>query len=150
MKHSLKSIVKESLREAFYAKRPANSFEYKLKITVSGKPYIAIITNNNVPGEKDYKISLFKSDPLSIEKLLLSNYWDLDGEEAKYIILNKRLPNRFDKRWTGWTNTNLPEPNPSSDPRVIYEEKPTLNEELFLMEESVRELESFIDNKRPT
>jgi hypothetical protein len=114
----LKSVVKESLREAFYTRKATlleSLIGYKFQIIINGEAFAALISKNTRPGEKEYRISFFY--PHDLKPV---NHWDMTKEEMEYTLKNKELPERFNK---SFINYHI------SPPQLIFEK--TLNEELF-------------------
>lgn len=142
-----KHIVKESLREAFYTKKNINEalVGKKLFLVLSRKGYYnikwpALLSKNTIPKENPYRISWFEPKT---------------NEPAGHIDLTKI---QFDQLINGVHNKSLEKAIAdiiSSDKRIhiqvefLFLKEVISNETLFLMEESARELELFIDNKRP-
>jgi hypothetical protein len=127
MKSDFKHVVKESLREAFYTPKKLPTF----KIVILGELYYVVISHNNNPKEKPYKMTLFKKDR-ETQKLIPvpkgTDYWkvdwDIDWEEMEYMLKNKKLPDRFIQ---GYLNPRYK--NKLSQPKIIFEEM--LKEALF-------------------
>lgn len=115
----LKSVVKASLREAFYTKRGVHEslMGHQFNVEVNGEMFVGLISKNNNPKEKKYKITFFKKDdPLGPSSG--SVYWDLDDDDIKFIAKNRQLPDRFTQPYHKAAGASL-----------VFEKM--LNEELF-------------------
>ena len=140
MKSDFKNVVKESLREAFYTEKANN--KPVIKMVINGELYFAIFSKNNTPNKRPYKITFFKMDK-ETRKLVPSpaEPWDIDWEEMEYMLKSGKMPDRFNQNFTKYH---------IEPPELIFKENVTQpsNEVLLFLENSARELELYIDNKR--
>ena len=115
----LKSVVKASLREAFYTKRGINEslMGHQFNVEVNGEMFVGLISKNNNPKEKKYKITFFKKDDRAGPSSA-SVYWDLDEDDIEFIAKNRQLPDRFTQPYRKAAGASL-----------VFERM--LNEELF-------------------
>ena len=173
MKHSLKSIVKESLREAFYTKKVIfvdkfdehllneEVFHENLNEEFSGqRMYIivdsmfhrqlgsplkvqSVVSKNTKYFEDSWRISWFNRDRTEAK-----GHLDFNEEDYNYIMKNKEFPLEIKERLARIFDCK-PQDIKLKFVNKFVENKQSLNETLFFLENSARELELFIDNKRP-
>jgi hypothetical protein len=130
MKSDFRYVVKESLREAFYPKMDVNHSYPLLKLVINGETFLGIISKNTTPNEREFQLKFFKTDKETGQSVPSpAKPWDLDKLEVNTIFKSKKLPDRLSKSFKG-----IP------SPKIV-------NEELFLLEESSREVERWMENK---
>jgi hypothetical protein len=159
MKYSnFKSIVKDSIREAFYTKKTTLNealVGYKLYVTTPAtfgvQTLKGIITKNTILYEHEYRLTLFKE--VNGEEIA-QNHYQLSKKDLDNVLQTKDLTPKIKRQLSNRYFC----PVSSIKMRFVDEfdefdevkKSLSINEKLFLMEESVRELELFIDNKQPT
>lgn len=73
-----------------------------LRMVINAEEYLVLITKNDAPGGKEYKLDFFKRDKHTGEiRATLSKSWELDKSEAENILKTKRLPDRFSQSYKG-------------------------------------------------
>ena len=103
-------------------------FGKKIRIEINGQTYESLLSKNVKPGEKEYRLSFFQ--PTDMKPV---NHWDISKDELEYILKNKKLPDRFTRSYQNPKFAHLA-------PKLTFEE-------LFLLEESAREVDLWMENK---
>jgi len=126
------------------AKKPL--FGIRMKVLWAGKYHDALISKNTIPKEKPFRFTWF-SNTDEKKAVVPFEHHDMTQQDINYILKKHTFPTRMAKKFGTWGVPEIYSINGKRTyDRRVYRD---LNETLFLMEESARELELFIDNKRP-
>lgn len=138
-----KEIVKDSLRDVFYSK-PLNETLYgkRIQIEFYGDMFPAVISKNTRPEEKPYRLTWFKIVEIgypSEKHTMARGHVDLSEDEAEKAMNDGIVPDWVSKVYDGRFKIIQPD--------AVLDEN--MNEKLFLLEESNREIELWMENKIP-
>ena len=118
-------------------------FGIKLKMEIDGKLYPALISKNTRENEAEYKLTWFH--PIG---MIPADHLSFGELSLEYILQNKKLPvsvagTSYREKTGEYIDDSI------LHAKLIFDTKDELNEELFLLEEGGREIDLWLENKRP-